>query len=322
MLFGQLDENTTKLHTAQDGNIWYANGANPAVNSGLVLKPFLLTSHVTGVSKAFRLLGTARNAELIMSLVSRKNTGEIRSVELAGPNALDALDAQHDPQLAIMGMRACVAPVACGGWHEVSKADYPVYAMLVRARKDGADAYSETQTRLIVQGYLRLCPFYKALTLIPTLERGALASLTATIIDPRWFVDKRMPDRGAKLELYLGLTPKTQCRLLDPDTRDATLHTSRGLRCATVMTVWKTLRPDEVDATLPENFLYRILATHGNNWRGNLRASQAFIRYLRAHWLAGLDSRVGVQDGLFAPELFFKSPAEVATYHQHMSTVA
>jgi hypothetical protein len=65
--------------------------------------------------------------------------------------------------------------------------------------------------------------------------------------------------------------------------------------------------------------LYRIHAAARGGDKGDLRASQAFIRYLRYNWLSGLESRKGAKDGLFAPNLFFKTPAERAAYLEHMS---
>ena len=52
--------------------------------------------------------------------------------------------------------------------------------------------------------------------------------------------------------------------------------------------------------------------------RGDLRASQAFLRYLTDNWLAGLENRVGVKDGLFIPERFFKTREQRAAYDAHM----
>ena len=134
---------------------------------------------------------------------------------------------------------------------------------------------------------------------------------------PRWFVDLRMPDRTSKLELFLGLTPKTQARVSDASLK---LTKARELRCANVLASWKGEQPANVDLSLPANFLYRVHAAAGGGVRGDLRASQTFVRYLRHNWLAGLEHRSGVKDGLFAPDLFFKSPVEIAAYVEHMKT--
>jgi hypothetical protein len=42
------------------------------------------------------------------------------------------------------------------------------------------------------------------------------------------------------------------------------------------------------------------------------------LRYLNDNWLSALEIRKGVKDGLFAPNLYFKSPAEIESYAYHM----
>jgi hypothetical protein len=135
------------------------------------------------------------------------------------------------------------------------------------------------------------------------------------IIDPRWYVDRRRPDRLKKLELFLGLTPAVQSKVSN---NKKLLTKTREFRCESVLASWKTVSDDIVDLTNPANFLYRIRKAAGGGNRGDLRASQAFLRYVNDNWLSALENRKGTKDGLFAPNLFFKSPAEIKTYTQHM----
>jgi hypothetical protein len=88
------------------------------------------------------------------------------------------------------------------------------------------------------------------------------------------------------------------------------------------LSAWKTKDYDEVDIKDPANFLYRIWHTAGGGKKGDLRASQAFLRYVHDNWLAGLEQRTGVRDGLFAPDLFFKRAAECDAYRTHMAKPA
>jgi hypothetical protein len=166
------------------------------------------------------------------------------------------------------------------------------------------------------QAYFRMHPAHKALTFIPTLDAEVAAQLLATIVDPRWYVDRKSPDRAAKLELFLGLTPQVQTSVSTPK---RLLHKGRELRCANVLRAWKTAEPDAIDLHDPANFLYRIHKAAKGGAKGDLRASQAFVRYLRYNWLDGIENRRGTKDGLFAPNLFFKTPAERAAYAEHMS---
>jgi len=81
---------------------------------------------------------------------------------------------------------------------------------------------------------------------------------------------------------------------------------------------WKTKPYEEIDIQNPANFLYRIWHANGGGPKGDLRASQAFLRYVNDNWLAGLEKRTGAKDGLFAPDLFFKTKEQQAAYAEHM----
>jgi hypothetical protein len=309
-MYAQIEETTIKLHTAPGGCVWYAKNISPPINSGTSVEKFLLNPVISGMSSTVRILGTPQNSELISALYLRRYKGEIRAIEVAGPNILNSCADLDDPRVALLQMRQVGLSPACGGWHPVTMLDYPTYAMIARFRRPGYvfDEAAET--------YLNLHPAYKALSLIPTIDAKELAHLLTTIIDPRWYVDKRMPERAAKLELFLGLTPQIQKRVSNGDLAPSR---NREARCACVLAAWKSKHAGAVDLNNPANFLYRIHHNVGGGSKGDLRASQAFVRYLRYNWLAGLEMRNGPKDGLFAPNLFFKTPAEIETYAEHMA---
>lgn len=304
------DEIAIKLHTADDGQVWYSKSLEPAVNSGLRGDEFLLSPVLGNAGLCVRVLGMPQNADLITALYLRRYKNEMCVLEVAGPQSLTVED-RTDPRLVLLKMRSLHLAPACGGWHTVSMLDYPTYATLARMLRPNF-VFDDT-----AKTYYNLHPANKALSFIPGLAPEAVIKLLTTIIDPRWYVDLRLPDRAAKLELYLGLTPKTQARVSDQTQRFTRVRESR---CANVLACWKTAAPDAVDLALPENFLYRVYHAAGGGTKGDLRASQAFVRYLRHNWLAGLDGRKGARDGLFAPDLFFKTPTEIAAYNLHMNT--
>jgi hypothetical protein len=303
------DEVTIKLHTAETGHVWYSKGISPPTDSKQIVDEFMLSPVLSGMGLCVRVLGMPQNAELLSALYLRRYKGEIRALEVAGPQMLTASD--NDPKLVIIKMRGLTLAPACGGWHALSMLDYPTYAMLARMLRTNFVFDDAART------YYHLHPAYRALSFIPTIASAEVAKLLTTIIDPRWYVDLRMPERTSKLELFLGLTPKIQTRVSDPA---QILKRSREFRCANVLACWKMADPDTVDLATPANFLYRVYKIAGGGPKGDLRASQAFVRYLRHNWLAGLENRLGVKDGLFAPNLFFKSPAEIESYTQHMAT--
>lgn len=303
------DEQIVKLHTADDGHVWYSAGMGPPINSELVGDAFLNSAVIQGLGVTVRILGLPQNAELITTLYLRRHRKEIRAVEVAGPNVLHVPSEIHDPPVVLRRMRAVDISSAAGGWHVLSVADYPTYAMLARMIRTNF-VFDEP-----ARAYFQIHPVRKAAFFISTLSEPDTAKLLTTIVDPRWYVDRRTPERSGKLELYLGLTPQVQARV----SNDACLLTrSREFRCANVLAAWKTQKVSEVDLHKPENFLYRIHAAAKGGTRGDLRASQAFIRYLRYNWLDALNSRKGVHDGIFVPDMFFKTPAERQAYIEHM----
>lgn len=308
-MHGPPDETVIKLHTADNGHVWYARGISTCKNSEQIVDSFLLSPIVSGLGLTFRVLGVPQNAELICALYLRRYKGEVRSVEIAGPNILDSRNELMDPVTVLMRMRSAVVSSACGGWHSLTLHDYPTYAMLARMSRNNF-AFDD-----MAASYLHMHPVYKALSFIPTLSNSDAAKLLVTTIDPRWYVDRRRPDRTKKLELFLGLTPAIQNKVSNAN---KILVKAREFRCATVLQSWKSKSFEEVDLQLPENFLYRIWTAAGGGAHGDLRASQAFLRYLNNNWLSVLENRKGIKDGLFAPNLYFKTPAEIAAYDAHM----
>ena len=115
----------------------------------------------------------------------------------------------------------------------------------------------------------------------------------------------------------MGLTPGVQKRVSQ---MTAVLHRPREIRCSLVLDAWKTLHAGGVDLDEPRHFLYREHQLHGGGTKGDLRASQTFLRYVRYNWLSLLERRIGPKDGLFAPSLFFRTPGEIEAYQQHMAT--
>lgn len=308
----QTDETSIKLHTDQRGQVWYSSGIGTAQNSGQIIDTFLLSKVVTGMGLRIRVLGIPQNAELIIALYLRRNKSEIASIEVAGPNICEAPDELHDPETVLYRMRSTSLASACGGWHLVTDADYLTYALIGRLRRTGGVFDAVTAT------YFQAHPVYRALSYIPTLSAENTVEVLKMIVDPRWYVDRRAPERQGKLELYMGLTPAVQRRVSD---QTKILVKPRELRCSAVLESWKTHHPGAVDLTDPRNFLYRIHKAAGSGIKGDLRASQAFLRYLRYNWLDAADKRKGAKDGLFAPELFFKTPGEREIYERYMNDI-
>lgn len=304
------DENTIKLHTDSNGKIWYARGISTPQNSHQSVDTFLLSAPANGMGLIFRLLGIPDNAELITSLFLRYNKGEVRSVQIAGPNMLAHPVVLDSPFATISQMRAVVASAACGGWHHVSVNDYPTYALIARLRRAQFNFDTTAET------YLHLHPAYRALSFIPSLSEENVAQTLVNIVDPRWYLNSCAATAIKKIALYCGLVPKIQKNVSDVK---RFIRRGRELRCVTLLNSWKVPDQAAVDFDNPANFLYRIWRNAGGGWRGDLRASQAFLRYTVENWLAALEKRDGIKDGLFVPSRFFKTKDEQTAFAEHMT---
>lgn len=306
------DESAIKLHVDDAGFVWHVSGIDTPQNSGKLVDTFLYSSPLLRISSNVRVLGTPQNADLITNLYLRKRQRELGTILIAGPNVCESSLELHDPYIVLMRMRESFLTSACGGWHPMTDADYATYALVAKARQSAE--WFDTPARAFYTAH----PAYSALQFIPNLSNSDAAALLSMIVDPRWYVDRRIPDKASKLELYLGLTPKIQRRVSDGS---KLIHGGRDLRCATILNCWKTQHPTAVDYDLPANFIWRVWKAAGEGSKGDLRASQAFVRYLRMNWLDALISRPGLRDYIFSAKDFFKTDAERKAYVTHMSAV-
>lgn len=308
-MFYLADETATKLHTDANGVIWYSIGMNPPENSNQQLDTFLLSHHISRLSTCARVLGTAQNAELIAQLYLRKVRRELASVCVAGPNMCESLQELNDPVITIMRMRDAFAAASCGGWHELTEPEYVIYSMITKQTRN-PDWFDKAAVALYAAH-----PLHAVIDFIGGVSHKHAAELLLTVIDPRWYVDKRRPDNPSKLELFLGLTPRTQNSVSAVEKPN---QLGRYARCKLVLDCWKTQDPAAVDLDAPENFLWRVWRKYGGA-KGDLRASQVFVRYLRANWIDILMQRKGAQDKFFMSDRFFKSDNERAAFSQHFA---
>jgi hypothetical protein len=307
-MFSLADETAIKLHTAADGAIWYSTGINPPENSNQNLEAFLLSPVIGRLATAARVIGAPCNAELITSLYLRKARRELASLCVAGPNICESLVELADPFTVLLRMRDVYYASSCGGWHELTEPEYAIYALLARQKRTSS-WYDKA-----VKAFYETHPLYKIVNFVSGVSHHRVIELLTTIIDPRWYVDRRRPDNPAKLELYLGLTPKTQNRVSDVT---KIIKRGRDFRCALVLSCWKTQNPENIDFNAPDNFLWRIWDKAGRGAKGDLRASQGFVRYLRANWLDIITQRPGARDDFFLRERFFKTNEEQSAFLKH-----
>lgn len=302
------DERSLKLHTAPDGEIWLADGTRAPRPSGMQLDRFMDSGVWRQPVRVIRVLGLSYNAPLLTALFPWQSRHHIERLELAGPLVCTTVDERRDPEVALFRMRQCLLPSALGGWHIMTDRDYASYSLVTRLQTTG-DWADESALSILMHH-----PAWYDLTFIRGLNPRMVARLLARIIDPRWFVDTRRPLRIARLENYLGLAPSVQRVASSPTT---SLNFA-GENCRLVLQSWRSADPPgRGELEIPENFLWRIWFAAGQGVRGDLRASQAFVCFLRHTWLAALCVRPGSQDGLFNPDVIFNNEAELSAYRDH-----
>lgn len=297
------DSTACKLHVAADGTVWFADGNQIPVGSGIKAGEFCNTLQRREGYLGVRMLGTHNNAALVTMLHRRcQRHGRL---EVASPSIGGSLTERAVIDRVFHRMRTCTLPPSLGGWHAVTDKDYPAYGLVVRFQHDRR--FNDHARQL-----LKCHPAWHDLRMLPTLDAEWAAWLLTFIIDPRWFIDLKNVNRVGRLKRYLGLTPRHIATNLagDPET------SGPAARCRTVLGSWYNMGshdPGIADRSEPANFLWRIFDAAGGGVLGALRASQAFVVYLRHTWLQALSWHPEI----FVPEAFFKNTDEITAYKAH-----
>ena len=324
------DRASLKLHI-EHGMIWYLVGDGLPRASYKTVETFL-DSDVLAAAESVRVVGSADNALLILALAARQKAGQLAAVEVVTPLVCATAAERADPAMVLYRMRQFVRAPSLGGYHQVTDTDIAMYQLVVSMQQEGWTP--ETQKALMAH------PVWYPLRFIPALNPQQCALLLAEIVDPRWYIDVYCPDRGAKLEAYLGLDPKTQAGV----TIRRAKKTRRHKICSTVLACWK--RPHLYDNVVdrfelagprpfansneaglrPGDFPWRVWGYvrgvgPGSRQPGrggvlaDLRASQRFVAFLRLVWLQEMyrDAVLPEQGApLFRPDQFFSLYVEEA----------
>lgn len=306
-----------RVYVDSSGVVWFSHQDQMPVRSGLNQSHFV---NQLPMSKddTVQLVAEPSNVNIILRLYERKLTGGLGSVQVCSPASPDGYHKKR-PEIAILDSARWVGwPASLGGWHEFTDADYPSYYLAAQYFSNVESGYDSDS----INSMLELHPAWPSLSFIPHIARTACAKLIATILDPRWFVDLKEPEKNSKLENFLGLTPQVQLALNDngPDGMDENITLKQLKNCELVMSVWRVARPvSKSDYLCPSNFLWRLHATEGADAMADLRTSQTFISFLKHIWLdAVYRKRGGVsEDGLFVPEYFFKHEDEISAFKKH-----
>lgn len=331
-----VETSALKLHVA-NGYVWALRGTAQATATSCRLKQ-VLAGDLVRSDDTVQLVGSVRNAELIVQLYDRKARGELRSLQLVTPLVCPVAADRKRPLSVLYHMqRFCKAP-SLGGYHEVTAKDIVSYQLLtlIQSKEHKDDVQSITYL-------LAMHPAWRHLSFVKDLDYIKCATLLAYIRDPRWYVDLCHPDRGSKLEAFLGLTPKTQAGITWPEFgRDRHYD-----RCKLVYDCWHTPAMAAATATTfskhgicvtgnttdygnrPCDFVWRARAKYAGVQpdafnaqlvKADLRASQKFISFIRLTWLAELYREHDYErgEGLFRSADFFLHVAESEAYNQYI----
>lgn len=289
-----------------NGRVWYADGVESPAESIQDLTGFINeVSHRT--NPHIRVLGTVSNSQLIVDLYQKccspRRNGKL---EVASPLVCLTAAERNDPNISLYRMRQCLLSPSLGGWHQVTELDYPVYALAAQFNRDGV--FNEHIQRL-----LQTHPVYHDLTFLPTLHQESIARLLAIVLDPRWFIDFSNPYRLSRLKTYLGLTPRYMWNVTN-----GIISNERAHRCFLTLKAWQgDGEPNPRDYELPGNFLWRRWKSVGGSFKGNLRATQAFVAYLARTWQQRLVAKSTQRlEKMFDPEGLLKG-SEVDAYKHH-----
>ncbi len=292
------DDEAMKVHVSQ-GRVWFLSGDRLPQDSGLSVARFVASDFARGTEQ-IRVLGSSENARLITLLYCKKKAGRFKSLQVGSPLSCESASRRDNPCHVLAAMRRWNVVPSCGGWHEMTGKDIPSYILgSRRLDRDSAGAMPASDLSI-----LKTHPVYYAVAGIHGIHLPSVAAIVGEILDPRFFIDLDEPDRLSKLESFFGLDPK------DIAAGGRAGAPGQHRRYVTLLAAWKSQsEPSSREiADNPEMFPWREYARHKESRKGDLRASQMFLHYLRHTWLDALypDRKPWVEP-LFAPDRFFDS---------------
>lgn len=108
-----------KLHVADNGDVWYADGMD-VPRMAVEDRGGFVSSLAKRDSLHVRLLGTPQNAPLIVELYQKYCSPRRPGIlEVASPLLCESEPERHNPEVALYRMRQCLLPPSLGGWHRL-----------------------------------------------------------------------------------------------------------------------------------------------------------------------------------------------------------
>jgi len=324
-----------------DGRVWTANAAKGATDTGRNPADFVAKG---ALDKTIRLLGLFENADLVVRLYDAKKAASIESLQVCSPLAAPNRRARMLPHSALTAAARYSLPPSLGGFHEVTPIDRSSFVIAA------ALAVTPEGSRRKLLPLLLEHPVWPTVAFVPHLNRVACMQLFGNLIDPRWYIDVSDPGRSNKLFGAFNLVPKTMMAV-----RMKAKHVHGYDKCRIVLDCWKNPKLErevkerfEITTPVPVNGVDAAGVAVGDfPWRvwgrymryglppgvgnapdpviGDLRASTRFLLFVREVWLDEIyRGSAAVPDDrarLFRPKDFFKYPAEITAFEQHLLKV-
>jgi hypothetical protein len=291
-------------HVDSVGLVWSAGQ-----NEIAALSAFDVDEFVDGLKLSddctWRIIGAQQNVNLIARLYQELLAAEI---QLATPRLVGARRNLSDGRYSIFCAQQSQLPRSAGGWNKLSEQQASIYNLATYQRSsDSLQLFSD----VISEHW-----FCKLLSFIPGLYLPAVAEIATAVLDPRWFIDPKKPDRCSALKRYLGISPAVVKAMLAG--ASSPLHQ----RCKLTHAAWYTsIDPKQI--VKPGHFLHRILYKRGGKLDGWVSATNKFVEFFNRAWLDQLSKTENKNkaDAMFLPELFFKN-SEVEAYADYVASLA
>jgi hypothetical protein len=283
-----------RLHVDDKGIVWYAAPGKEAEKSSIDAQTFVKQGSIDSVDTV-RVLGSTNNTQLICELYRRccvlKSS---QAIQLGNPGWVPKTY-KHANSILLKLASVDELPPSLGGWRTMGEKDYMTYA-LCQALLAGAMQHTST-----VERFLQVHPAWPAISFIAGVDKASAAKLIFTMLDPRWYVNPKKPERVSGLRGFLGLGAGAEGRVAriisgEEPTSLPAIHAKIVLDTWTGGNYGMLDYEKDDDVMGPGGFLRRaqLAAKDKGPVKALLRTSQLFLRFLSEVWV----------DNMFEPVTF------------------
>jgi hypothetical protein len=321
------------------GTVWHACKEDLPQDSGKRIPEYLSTV-LPKLANKVQIVGLGENAALIVKIADTFGLDNI-SIELVSPLVCRVDIERMLPDIVLQRMKMFQRSPSQGGFHRLTQEELVNYRMAEMLHNNAPGPVGDISAYYTkIQLLLKQHPVWPALSFVQPLDPYYVFRVLARIRDPRWYVNPSRPERDNRLLAYLSLEPRIQARA----SCDAQPPQRGQATCREVLCCWKIdnyvhkatryldaigVKPvaeSRLPGLRPCDFLWRVWGKYAvgegrsemDGIKGDLRASQLFISFLRSAWLDAIYRETGTS--LFDAERIFRYPCEREAFAKHMQT--